>query len=70
MGHDEDGQAVFWDLEYPSGAPTTRDLATGKPTWDSPDVFRMSPAMARYHYGNDYALRGRDAAPNTPTRER
>jgi hypothetical protein len=57
-GHDDEGRAVFWDLEYAPDAPTTRDLATGQPSWTSPYAFRLSPAMARYHDGNDYARRG------------
>jgi hypothetical protein len=61
LGHDESGQAVFHDLEYPSDAPRTVDMKTGEPTQNSPNVFRMSPEMARHRYGDDYERRGRDA---------
>lgn len=61
LGHDDEGQAVFRDCEYPSDAPRTTD-GKGNSTWDSPDVFRMSPEMAREHYGSDYTRRGDEAA--------
>jgi hypothetical protein len=72
LGHDDEGRAVFWDLEYHSDAPTTRDVHTGRPSWNSPDVFRLSPAMARHHYGQNYTHRGHEAhrGNDTPTRNR
>ena len=59
LGHDEQGKAVFWDHDYPSGAPRTIDLTTHKAAWTSPDVFRVSKAHARLHFGEDYAELGR-----------
>jgi hypothetical protein len=53
LGHDDEGNAVFRDCEYPSDGPRTTD-GKGSSTWDSPDVFRMSKEMAREHYGSDY----------------
>jgi hypothetical protein len=54
LGFDPAGEAVFQDLEYPSDAPRSVIVGTGLPALNSPDVFRMTDAQAKYWYGEHY----------------
>jgi hypothetical protein len=59
LGRDGAGREVFCERWF-FGIGATPKPQPGRPeTWTRPDVFRLPPEAARYHYGQRYQERGR-----------